>query len=350
LVILAVLNDESYIERCLELAAKGKGQVSPNPMVGCVLVKNHVIIGEGYHHVFGGAHAEVEAVNSVKNKADILGATAYVSLEPCAHHGKTPPCAHLLIKAGVSKVVICNEDPFEEVDGKGIQILREAGVEVLTGLLSGKGRELNKDFFTFHEQKRPYVVLKWAQSSDGFIAPEAQELGRNFQISSDFSNQHTHQLRTEVDGIMIGKHTLIKDNPSLNSRHFSGKSPIKIMLDSNLESLEIIKKIYHDQGQTIVLNLNETREVNTSIRLISCDMSAKSILKKLHEHMIMSVLIEGGRQVLQRFIDENCWDEAIQIIGLAEIKAGIKSPVISKYTRQKETKGSTDRITHYFNA
>ncbi len=319
-------------------------------MVGCVLVKNGVIIGEGFHHVFGGPHAEVEAVNSVKNKADIEGATAYVSLEPCAHFGKTPPCANLLVEHKVAKVVICNRDPHSKVDGKGAQILKDAGTLVVSGVLPELGRHLNRYFFTFHEKKRPYVILKWAQTSDGFIAPEEQESGHSFPISNDFSNQYTHKLRTEVDAILIGKHTFAKDLPGLNSRHFSGKSPIKVILDSKLEFVETIKETYANQGKTLILNSLETSSKSQGVKLVQCNMTAAGILDCLYKEQIQSALVEGGKKVLEHFIDTNLWDEAKVITGKNELKTGITAPSIIDYQKKETYTHAQDNITHYFNA
>ncbi len=331
----------------MELAVKGKGLVSPNPMVGCVLVKDNAVIGEGYHHVFGGPHAEVEAVNSVQNKQDIQGATAYVSLEPCAHFGRTPPCANLLVDCKVSKVVICNRDPYSEVDGKGIQILRKAGIDVVTGVCEAEGRELNKAFFTFHEKKRPYVVLKWAQSTDGFIAPENQATGQSFLISSDLSNQRSHQLRAELDAILVGRNTFEKDLPQLTNRHYFGNSPVKIILDSELKALPQIKDAYSNIGRTIVFNQNINQATENGIELILCDMRASSILDILFAKKIQSVLIEGGQNVLQHFIDENLWDEAHVITGKVSIHSGVAAPALTNFSRRETINYFTDQITHY---
>ncbi|RZL43620.1 MAG: bifunctional diaminohydroxyphosphoribosylaminopyrimidine deaminase/5-amino-6-(5-phosphoribosylamino)uracil reductase RibD, partial [Pedobacter sp.] len=246
------MTDEIYMQRCLDLAALGAGYVSPNPLVGCVIVASNKIIGEGYHQKFGEAHAEVNAINNVittfgEQSATLLKeATVYVSLEPCAHFGKTPPCADLLIKHGVKKVVVCNTDPFASVNGKGIEKLENAGIDVKIGVLTEKGFELNRRFFTRIKQQRPYFILKWAQTANGFFAPldNSQKW-----ITASIAKEISHKWRSEEDAILVGKQTALIDNPQLTNRTGIGKNPIRILIDSNL-SIPTSSNLYNDEAKT----------------------------------------------------------------------------------------------------
>lgn len=251
------MTDELYMQRCLELAENGIATVSPNPMVGCVIVKDQQIIGEGYHAQIGQAHAEVNAVNAVIQrygaeaaKNFMKGATVYVSLEPCAHFGKTPPCADLLVRYQVAKVIIGNKDPFADVDGKGMQKLRDAGIMVVQGVLEEQCSKLNRRFFTRITKQRPYIILKWAQTANGYFAPlkPSQEW-----ISSAISKKMVHKWRTEEDAVLVGKHTVIADNPQLTTREWQGKNPIRLVIDKNLQ-LPLDKQVFNDAAKTIIFN------------------------------------------------------------------------------------------------
>lgn len=292
------------MQRCLQLAQKGLGKVSPNPMVGCVIVYNDEIIGEGYHKVYGGPHAEPEALGSVLDKSLLPGSTVYVSLEPCAHYGKTPPCAPLLLESGVRRVVIGALDPYREVDGRGIQILKRGGAEVTTGVLGQECETLNKRFMTYHIHKRPYIILKWAETADGFIAGERQE-----QISGKAAQARLHQWRTEEDAFMVGTNTLLQDNPRLNSRYWPGKNPSRIAIDMALRSEGTKLHFYDGQQDTIILNgIKEGIENNIQFVKIE-DRSPQSISGALYERGIQSVVLEGGADLLNSFITQGLFDE-----------------------------------------
>lgn len=300
-------NDEFYIKRCIELAEKAKGRTYPNPLVGSVIVHNEKIIGEGYHKKAGEPHAEINAIASVKDKSLIPEATIYVSLEPCAHFGKTPPCALKIKELGFKKVVIGAMDSHDKVNGKGKKIIADAGIEVVSGVLEKECRELNKRFFTFHERKRPYVILKWAESADGFMDKNFQ----SYQISNSLSKQFVHQMRSEEEAILVGKNTALNDNPSLTVREITGRNPIRILMDSNLEVPENFN-IYNNEAETIVFNsIKDFEKENLKFIKIERKNQIPQILEKLYELKIQSVIIEGGRFTLQQFIYENFWDEAV---------------------------------------
>ena len=342
------MQDEKYIRRCLDLARNGLGYARPNPMVGCVIVHQDKIIGEGYHRANGGPHAEVNAVRSVKDHSLLKESTAYVSLEPCAHHGKTPPCADMLVKHQIKKVVICNRDPFHLVDGAGVEKLKAAGIEVVSGILDEEGRELNKRFFTYHEKKRPFVILKWAQSSDGFIAPEAQNAGEITWISNERSKQIAHQLRKENAAILVGKNTALKDNPSLTTRLIYGQNPTRVLLDSELECSKELK-IFNDEALTIILNKHKDKEQG-NIHYVQCDMSPQGILNALYTAKLQSVLIEGGAATLQSFIDAQLWDEAYVFQGPSALQSGILAPNLQHRQTINITSVGSDQLTIFKHA
>ena len=289
---------------CIDLALKGFPLAFPNPMVGCVIVHNDSIIGQGYHQQFGSHHAEVNAIASVENKELLEQSTLYVSLEPCAHFGKTPPCADLIVKSKIPRVVIGSLDTFSEVNGKGIQRLKETGIEVLTKVLEKECRAINKRFFTFHEKKRPYVILKWAQTSDGYIAPLNQK--EPLWISSPESKILVHQWRSQEQAIMVGRKTVELDNPLLTTREVKGKNPIRIVLDRKL-SLNKDLLIFNDDAPTLVVNDKLSSDNHLKIDFNNL---APSLLKELHSRNIQSIIIEGGAQTLNTFIDAKAWDEA----------------------------------------
>jgi diaminohydroxyphosphoribosylaminopyrimidine deaminase/5-amino-6-(5-phosphoribosylamino)uracil reductase len=327
--------DEHYMARAIQLARMGEGSVAPNPMVGAVIVHNDIIIGEGYHESFGEAHAEVNAINAVRNPKLLPESTIYVSLEPCAHYGKTPPCADLIVSKKLKRVVIGCTDPFSKVDGKGIERLRQAGIEVGPFVLEKEAQELNERFFTFHNKKRPFVVLKWAESPDGFLDRTAELNDTITWISRPEVQPIVHRLRAIHPAILVGKNTILNDNPSLTVRAVTGSDPIRVVLDSHCE-LPQSKKIFQDGNQTWILNVKENSET-TPVRLIKVkEMSPKAILDALYEEDIQSILIEGGAATLQSFIDAELWDYAIQIKGQSLLKAGTKAPKLFGTLTQRD--------------
>lgn len=327
------MDHKLYMQRALQLAQLGLGSVSPNPMVGCVIVHEGIIIGEGYHKQYGGPHAEVNAINSVKDQALLSNATAYVTLEPCAHHGKTPPCADLLIEKNIKKVVIACRDPFIEVDGKGIEKLRNANVEVEVGILDQDGKDLNRRFFVFHEEKRPYVILKWAQTSDGFIARENYD---SKWISNKNSRQLVHTWRAEEHAILVGKRTAIHDDPELTVRDWHGANPIRILLDSNLE-VPLSNKVFNSSARTLIINAMKSDEKKNLKWIQSNNMTPNTLLQLLYHENIQSVIVEGGSSVLNSFIKENCWDEARVFTSQSKFETGIPAPQIKGSVVENKT-------------
>jgi diaminohydroxyphosphoribosylaminopyrimidine deaminase / 5-amino-6-(5-phosphoribosylamino)uracil reductase len=321
------------MQRALELAELGKGSVSPNPMVGCVIVHDNKIIGEGYHKKYGEAHAEVNAIASVTDHSLLPKSTIYVTLEPCAHFGKTPPCADLIISKKIKHVIIACLDPFEKVAGKGVQKLVQSGADVKIGTLESEAIELNNRFFTSIKKKRPYVILKWAQTKDGFVARE------NFDskwISNEYSRQLVHKWRTEEDAILVGKNTALHDNPSLTAREWQGKNPSRVLLDTNLE-VPRNSNLFNDQAPLLVFNsIKDETEVN--VTWIKIDLNNPlNVLQKLHELNIQSIIIEGGAQTLNSFIDQNCWDEARVFTAQATFENGIAAPSVGGDLIHSET-------------
>lgn len=329
---------EKYLARCIELAKNGLGTTYPNPMVGSVIVYNNQIIGEGWHKKAGEPHAEVNAVNSVKDKSLLEKATIYVSLEPCSHFGKTPPCCDLIIRNKIPNVVIGTVDPNEKVAGNGIKKLIEAGINVTVGVLEEECNALNKRFFTFHQQKRPYIILKWAESQDGFIAPIERNEQKPVWITNQYSRQLVHKWRSEEQAILVGTQTAIDDNPKLDVRDWNGNNPARVVLDKN-NRIPKENFLLDNQIKTIVFcqtNINANQE-NLIFERIDFEQNiAPQILTKLFEHQIQSVIIEGGRQTLQTFIDDNLWDEARIFKGKTIFKNGTKAPTIQPKTNQKQ--------------
>ena len=322
---------EKYIRRCIELAKNGLGTTYPNPMVGSVIVCDGKIIGEGWHKKSGEPHAEVNAVNSVKDKSLLKRSTIFVSLEPCSHFGKTPPCCDLIIENKIPNVVIGTADTNVKVAGNGIKKLIEAGAKVTVGILETECIELNKRFFTFHEKKRPYVILKWAETQDGFIAPLTKLEQKPVWITNEFSRQLVHKWRSEEQAILVGTQTAIDDNPKLNVRDWAGKNPIRIVLDQN-NRISKESHIYDKQVKTIIFSAipKPNKEENTTFEIIDFKQNlAEQILNVLYKHQIQSVIIEGGSQTLQTFIDENLWDEARVFIGKNNFETGIKAPILA---------------------
>lgn len=330
--------EEKYIKRCIELAKNGLGTTQPNPLVGSVIVYKDEIIGEGWHKKAGEPHAEVIAINSVKDKSLLFKATIYVSLEPCSHFGKTPPCCDLILANNIPNVVIGTMDPFAKVAGNGIKKLVEAGKNVTVGILEDECKQLNKRFFTFHNKKRPYVILKWAESLDGFIAPLIKEKKEPVWITNEYSRQLVHKWRSEEQAILVGTNTVIDDNPSLTTRDWAGNNPIRIVLDQN-NRISKENHIFDNQAKTILLSGTEI------------DYSKKigvQIADYLFNNNIQSVIIEGGRQTLQTFIDENIWDEARIFKGKKPLIKGIKAPII-KCKNVKQQPILEDELLIFFN-
>jgi diaminohydroxyphosphoribosylaminopyrimidine deaminase/5-amino-6-(5-phosphoribosylamino)uracil reductase len=324
---------EIYMQRCLDLAALGIGSVSPNPMVGAVIVHDGRIIGEGYHRQYGQAHAEVNAVNAVLSKYPgaeelLQNSTIYVSLEPCAHYGKTPPCADLIIKHRIQKVVVGCRDPFDQVNGKGIDKLLAAGIEVISGVLEDECKRLNRRFFTRVQKKRPYVILKWAQTADGFFSPED---GKQFWITGEESRRLVHKWRGEEDAILVGKNTVAIDNPQLNTRLWPGKSPKRVVIDRRLELGQDLN-IYDQSVDTIVFNDVKT-DIEGKIKYIALEdfdrFVPQYILFQLYLQDIQSVIIEGGAKTLKSFIEAGLWDEARIFTGKSVLGRGIEAPVVT---------------------
>ena len=329
-----MMTDELYMNRCLELAQLGIGNVSPNPMVGCVIVHDGKIIGEGYHQKLGEAHAEVNAINAVFAKytdqapALLKNATAYVSLEPCSHFGKTPPCADLLIKHQLKKVVIGNPDPFSQVNGKGITKLKDAGIEVVSGVLADQCSFVNRRFITRVTKQRPFIILKWAQTANGYFTPKdaAQQW-----ITGSMAKSVAHQWRGEEDAILVGKKTALIDNPQLTNRSLNGKNPVRIIIDRDL-AIPSTHHIYNREAKTIIFNELKT-DVIENIHFVQMeDMKfylAQKIAFQLYLMDIQSVIIEGGVQILSQFITAGLWDEARIFTAKTIWEDGIKAPEIN---------------------
>ena len=319
--------DVQFMKRALELAEWGRGYVSPNPLVGCVIVHNDSIIGEGYHQQYGGPHAEPNAVRVVDRPELLKESTVYVTLEPCAHFGKTPPCAQLLIDKQVKKVVVAVKDPNPLVAGKGIQMLKDAGIEVETGLLEQEAAALNKRFFTQIQKKRPYIILKWAQTKDGFVARADYS---SKWISNAHSRQLAHRWRAEEDAIMVGTKTAYYDNPRLNTRDWEGKDPVRVVIDKKL-TLDSNLHLFDRSQPTICYNLEkDEEEENLSFVKLEQDFRLQDILDDLYRKNIQSLIVEGGSFLLQMFISEELWDEARVFIGDTRFDSGIPAPLLNQ--------------------
>ena len=326
-------NYKKYIRRCIDLALNGKGYTKTNPMVGCVIVHHDKVIGEGYHQQYGGPHAEVNAINAVTDKELLKESTLYVSLEPCSHTGKTPPCSDLIIEMHVPKVIIGSRDPNSLVAGKGIERLLNAGIEVIEGVLSEECMAINDRFFTYHSKKRPYIILKWAQSADGFmdIKRKAETpVGPNW-ISNPVSRMLVHKWRSEENAILVGTNTVIYDNPSLTTRLWPGASPVRVVLDRQ-NRLPKDASVFSPDASTIICS--EVRAENTYnkeyMEINFASHPLEQIVRHLWDMNIQSIIIEGGRRVLQSFVEQNLWDEARVFEGNAIFSEGIAAPVISK--------------------
>lgn len=342
---------ETYIKRCIELAKKGLGSVSPNPLVGAVIVYNDKIIGEGFHKKFGEAHAEVNAVNSVKDKNLLKFSTLYVSLEPCSHFGKTPPCTDLILKENIPNIVIGSLDPFELVKGNGIKILKNNNRTVITGILEKECINLNRRFFTFHQKKRPYVILKWAQTIDGYIDTDRKNKLYAEWITNEFCKTLVHKWRTEEDAFLVGTNTVLLDNPKLTARNWFGKNPIRITIDKKCY-LDMNKfNIFDNTAKTIIFN-EIKNEIIKNIQFVRVDFSKEiipQILQELFLKNIQSIVIEGGTYTLQKFIDSGIWDEARVFTGNRYFGNGVKAPIFKFVPSENVVYGNVSLNIFYNN-
>ncbi|MDR1729336.1 MAG: bifunctional diaminohydroxyphosphoribosylaminopyrimidine deaminase/5-amino-6-(5-phosphoribosylamino)uracil reductase RibD [Prevotellaceae bacterium] len=330
--------EEKFMHRCFELAGRGLGNVAPNPMVGAVIVHNGKIIGEGYHRKYGEPHAEVNAIASVRNPELLKKSALYVNLEPCSHYGKTPPCAQLIIEKQIPKVVIANRDPFPEVCGRGINMLKKAGIEVVEDFLTEKGWELNRRFFTFYTKKRPYVILKWAQTANGFmdVARENAETPP-LRISNKITSMPVHKLRAEESAVLVGTKTALSDNPELTVRDWYGKNPVRVLIDRKLEIPQNYR-ICNKKAPTVIFTEKAPESVSSShIEYVEVPfngpgetLSLKVILEKLYEKKLQSLIVEGGSRLLNSFIRSGCWDEMrVETAMELTVPNGIPAPQIS---------------------
>jgi len=337
------MNPSLFMQRALDLAERGKGAVRPNPMVGCVIVHEGNIIGEGYHEQYGGPHAEVNAIASVTDPNLLTDATAYVSLEPCSHWGKTPPCANLLVEKGIKSVVVATLDPNPLVAGKGVKLLEQAGISVQVGPLEQEARWQNRRFFCQQEKHRPYVILKWAQTQDGFIARE------NFDskwISGTQSRQLVHQWRAEEQAILVGKNTALHDNPRLNVRDWTGSDPIRVVLDSKLE-LPADLHLFDQQIPTLCYTTRKSEKLTNLEWVKLPQISLEALLADLHARQIQSVLIEGGSQTIHQFLAAGLWDEARVFTAPIEFERGIAAPQLTQTPAESHAIGE-DQLDLYY--
>ncbi len=341
--------DDFFMSRCIQLAKNGRANTAPNPMVGAVIINNDKIIGEGYHVKCGESHAEVNAIRSVKKSELLKSSTIYVSLEPCSHYGKTPPCADLIIEKGIPKIVVGCVDPFNKVSGKGIQKLRDAGRDVKVGILEKECLELNKKFILANTLNRPYIILKWAQSADGFIDKKRKD-GKPILFSSPLTQMLVHKKRSEVNAILVGTRTALLDNPSLTVRQWYGKNPIRIVLDKDL-NLPSNLHLFDNSIQTFVFTEKEKENfLNTKYITLDFDVNLpQKILNVLQSLQIQSIIIEGGRVTLQSFIDLNLWDEAYIEKTKIILGSGVKSPVLNNENLVKTQIYNTSIIELHLN-
>jgi len=346
--------DESMMRRCLQLAAAGDFRVAPNPRVGAVITYRNQIIGEGYHRNYGEAHAEVNAIRAAQGKADFKQCTIYVNLEPCAHYGKTPPCADLIVRSGFKRVVIANTDPFEAVDGKGIDRLRKAKIEVVTKVLHDEGRHLNRRFFTFHEKKRPYIILKWAQSADGFVdrIRNGHDPG-NFWISSPSTRKLVHLWRAQEAAILIGSRSVAHDNPELTVRDVDAPNPLRIVFDPN-QRLDFSSRVFNAASQTLYACSAErlagcTLPATTSPIPLLSGNPLPELLSHLHQRQVQSVLVEGGKHTHQQLLDAGLWDEIRVLVSSRHVGEGSSAPHLPFQPHARVQYGD-DQIITYFKA
>lgn len=339
--------DEKYIRRCIQLARNGMCNAAPNPMVGAVIVHNDRIIGEGYHARCGEGHAEVNAIRSVKDENLLQESTIYVSLEPCSHYGKTPPCADLIIRKGIPRVVVGCVDPFSLVSGRGIQKLKDAGIDVKVGVLEAECRQLIKRFVTFNTQQRPYITLKWAESADGFIDINREE-GQPVVLSTPITSMYVHKQRAEHHAILVGRRTALLDNPSLTTRNWYGKNPVRLVIDKEL-TLPTSLKLFDGSAPTWIFTAQD-KASTSQVTYFKLDFSRSilpQILQKLYENKLQALLVEGGSQLLQSFIDEGLWDEIYTEHSAKVLENGVKGPVIPAGYKKNFLRRDGVTITHY---
>ena len=338
-------SDERYMTRCIQIAKNGLGSTAPNPMVGAVIVHHGHIIGEGYTSPYGGHHAEVNAINSVNDKKLLRDATLYVTLEPCSHYGKTPPCADLIIQFGIPRVVIGVTDPHEKVAGKGIEKLTNSGCTIQEGVLERACEAHHKRFLTFHRKKRPYIILKWAETNDGYIAPTREMRTIHpepYWITGPLSRQLVHKWRSEEQAILVGTQTVLDDNPNLNVRSWTGKSPVRIILDRNLRISNDAHVLNGNQRTIVFTTITDEShyEGNAEYQILDGLQNVHQLCDSLYNLDIQSVLVEGGAKTIQGFIAANLWDEARVFKGSSYFRIGIKAPQLKgtmHYTRQIES-------------
>lgn len=339
--------DEKYIRRCIQLARNGMCNAAPNPMVGAVIVHNDRIIGEGYHARCGEGHAEVNAIRSVKDESLLQESTIYVSLEPCSHYGKTPPCADLIIRKGIPRVVVGCVDSFSLVSGRGIQKLKDAGIDVKVGVLEAECRQLIKRFVTFNTQQRPYITLKWAESADGFIDINREE-GQPVVLSTPITSMYVHKQRAEHHAILVGRRTALLDNPSLTTRNWYGKNPVRLVIDKEL-TLPTSLKLFDGSAPTWIFTAQDKASTSQVI-YFKLDFSRSilpQILQKLYENKLQALLVEGGSRLLQSFIDEGLWDEIYTEHSTKVLENGVKGPVIPAGYKKNFLRRDGVTITHY---
>ena len=339
-------NDEFFMRRCLQLARLGAGTAAPNPMVGAVVVCDGAIIGEGYHHRCGEAHAEVNAIAAVKNPELLEKSTIYVSLEPCSHFGKTPPCADLIISKRIPNVVVGMVDPFGKVNGNGINKLRAAGCNVKVGVLEDECRQLNRAFITFHTKKRPYIILKWAESSDGFIDGVRGADNRPVWLTNEACRALVHRWRAESGAIMVGYNTALLDNPQLNVRAWTGPAPLRIVTDRALQLPNNLHLFDHSQPTWRLNTINNNGDGNVQNVLLPWgDEMLPALMQKLHEAQINQLIVEGGTRLLQSFIDAGLWDEARIFKGTAKLGGGVAAAKIEGTVKNEEMIGNVELTT-----
>ena len=330
---------ETYMQRCLQLAEKGLGYVAPNPMVGSVIVHEQKVIGEGYHQQYGQAHAEVNAVNAVVNKELLQYSTLYVNLEPCAHYGKTPPCADLIIKYKIPNVVIGSVDFNSVVNGRGIEKMIKAGINVTVGVLEEDCKLVNKRFFAYHQKKRPYIILKWAQTADGFIDRNryVKEAGQPLQISNSGSRRLVHLWRSQEQAIMVGTNTALLDNPQLTVRECDGKNPVRVVIDKEFK-IPLRYNLFDKSTPTLVFTALEGTSAH-NLEFIKLDFEKAvlpAILKELHDRNIQSLFVEGGAHLINSFIGSGLWDEARVFVANEKIEEGVPAPVLNAHVNKEE--------------
>lgn len=335
------------MQRCLEIATGALGNTRSNPLVGCVIVHDNKIIAEGFHQVYGKEHAEVNAINALKNHSAIPDSTLYVNLEPCSHHGKTPPCADLIISMGFKKVVIASMDPNPLVNGNGIKKLKDAGIDVVVGMLNEENRQINKRFFTLQEKGRPYIVLKWAQSLDGFISPKNHQ--GQYKITGNLANSLVHRWRSEETGILVGRNTIERDDPQLTTRLVKGNTPDRIILDPQ-NKIKPHKAVHDDDARTLFYNNVGYNHSSRNVEWIHVDQEnyLGNVLKNCSTRYVASIMVEGGKFTIEKFIEANLWDEARIFIGDKSIDDGIAAPKLSAQLKFSEKIGE-DELQVFYN-